>query len=389
MNIVFHHRTRGKGAEGVHIMGVVNGLRQLGHQVSILSLPGADPEAPPAPVEPARRPSGGALKALLEQTRHFPEWLFELVELAYNLVALWRLRRRVAAQQAQLVYERYSLFMVAPLWWARRRGVPMVLEINDSCLVERVRPLFFQALARRIERWVFRHANGLVFISGHFQQLAQQQYGDIAPSVVSPNAADLDQFKPDLPAAAKLRDALGVADKVVLGYVGAFVHWHGIDWFVDHIADRLSAVPELVLLLVGDGACFEAIAERVRQADIEAQVILTGRVPHQQVANYIAAMDFGVLPDSNDYGSPMKLFEFMAMGKAMVVPDFSPIREVVQDDETGWLFAAGDRDACIERVLMLAADAAARQRVGRQAREYIERERQWRHNAEQLLSLVS
>jgi len=107
------------------------------------------------------------------------------------------------------------------------------------------------------------------------------------------------------------------------------------------------------------------------------------------VATYLSAMDFGILPDSNDYGSPMKLFEFMAMGKGMVAPDFSPIAEVVTDNETSWLFPAGDKQACIEKVLTIASDKNSHKKIGLNARAYIERERQWKHNAEQLLSLVS
>jgi glycosyltransferase involved in cell wall biosynthesis len=99
-------------------------------------------------------------------------------------------------------------------------------------------------------------------------------------------------------------------------------------------------------------------------------------------------MDFGILPDSNDYGSPMKLFEFMAMGKGMVAPDFTPIAEVVADGETSWLFKANDRESCVEKVLSLSSQVEQQQQVGQQARAYVERERQWRHNAEQLLTLV-
>lgn len=396
MNILFHHRTRGKGAEGVHIMGVTNGLRQLGHTVHILSLPGADPETGNTPAAneqaatQAKAKSGNkAVRWLLDLTRYVPEAVFELFELAYNLPAVMRLRQSVKRNNIALIYERYSLFMFASVWWANKNNIPIILEINDSCLVHRVRPLFFKALARKIESWVFRHATGLVFISGHFQQVAQNGYQDIAPSVVSPNGADLSQFVIDDAAAKQLREKLNIDDKVVLGYVGAFVHWHGIDWFVDLIADKIKDYPDLVLLLVGDGVSFEPIKQRIDNAGVANQIILTGRVAHKEISTYIGAMDYGILPDSNDYGSPMKLFEFMAMAKAMVIPDFSPVTEVVRDNETGWLFAANDREACINRTLELVSDKAAQRQVGLNARLYIEQHRQWKHNAEQLLGLLA
>ena len=100
-------------------------------------------------------------------------------------------------------------------------------------------------------------------------------------------------------------------------------------------------------------------------------------------------MDFGILPDSNDYGSPMKLFEFMAMEKGMVAPDFSPIAEVVKDNITSWLFPANNRQACIDLTLSLVDQAELQQQVGLNARSYIEKERQWRHNAEQIIDLFN
>jgi glycosyltransferase involved in cell wall biosynthesis len=392
VNILFHHRTRGRGAEGVHIRGVVKGLRQLDNNVDILSLPGAEPEAEETDVkveQVQQKPSKkSSFSILSDLTKHVPEFVFELFELAFNLIAVIRLRKNVKEKNITLIYERYSLFMFSSVWWAKRHNLPIVLEINDSCQVQRVRSLTFKKLAAKIEAWIFKNATGLVFISTRFKQVAEQAYGDIANSVVSPNGADLDKFIIDETAGLALRSKLGIEDKIVLGYVGAFVHWHGIDWFVDLACERLKSTPELVLLLVGDGVAFEGIKNKVIEAGVESQVILPGKVPHHEVSSFLSAMDLGILPDSNDYGSPMKLFEFMAMGKGMIAPDFSPIAEVVQDNKTSWLFPAGDKQACIEKVFAIVNDKKAHKNVGINARAYIERERQWKHNAEQLLSLV-
>jgi Glycosyltransferase len=117
-------------------------------------------------------------------------------------------------------------------------------------------------------------------------------------------------------------------------------------------------------------------------------VLLPGRVAHDEIAAWIACMDYAVLPDSNQYGSPMKLFEFMAMGVAVVAPDYAPVAEVIRDGQTGWLFPRRETAACVQRVLDLAAREDERHRVGAAARDYIARERQWRNNAEQLLTLL-
>ena len=190
MRILYHHRTRGRHVEGVHIRGIVHALRELGHEVTLMSFPGADPEH-----EPAAQAGSGRGRLAGAITR-LPGVLFELLELGYNLVTLLRMGAAIRRLRPQLIYERYSLFLFASVWLARRWGIPLVLEINDSALVERVRPLRLRGLARRIEGWCLRNCTGLVFISTYFRAQAEAAYGTIAPSVISPNAADLTRFDP-------------------------------------------------------------------------------------------------------------------------------------------------------------------------------------------------
>lgn len=383
MRVLYHHRTRGRHVEGVHIRGIVGALRSLGHEVSVLSFPGADPEREQPPSETNRGRS--KLAALVTRA---PGILFELLEIGYNLVTLFRVGRAMRNTGAELVYERYSLFLCATVWLARRRGIPVLLEINDSAVVDRLRPLHLKGLARRIEAWCWRNATGLVFISGRFRELATTNYGQIAPSVVSPNAADVERFNPARFDREKLRAQRGLEGRVVCGHIGVFARWHGLADFVARIVDRLGEAPKLCLLMVGDGEELPAVRELVAARGLADRILLPGRVAHEQVAEVVACMDYAVLPDSNEYGSPMKLFEFMAMGVGVVAADYEPVREVIADGESGWLFPHGDLDACVDRVLAVAAKPAEQRRVGDSARDYMVRERQWTDNARQLLSLL-
>lgn len=380
--VLYHHRTQGKAVEGVHIRGITDALRALGVAVDVMSLPGADPYASPKAMSPTKQ-----AKWWMRIVSKLPEPFFELAELGYNAIVGWRIARYLRAHpDVDFIYERYSLFLFMPVLIARRRKLPIVLEVNDSATVARVRPLFFQRLAMAIERWVFRRASGLVFVSGLFRDRARAAHGDVAPAIVTPNAANIDKFSftPEQRAAARAKWKLD--GHVVCGYLGAFVPWHAIDAFVYRIAPQLAEAPQLKLLLVGDGATYPALAEFVAARGLAGQVVMTGRVPHDEVPGLLAAMDMAILPSAGDYTSPVKLFEFMACAVPPIAPDFEPIKEIVVEGRTGWMFASGDLDAAVAAVIARSRDAAELQRVGAAARAYIAAERQWRNNVEQLLA---
>jgi glycosyltransferase involved in cell wall biosynthesis len=379
--MLYHHRTQGKAVEGVHIRSITDAMRAEGVEVDIISLPGADPYTTPKAMSPTSQATW-----LMKLVARFPEPLFELAEVAYNVVAGWRLMAYFRAHpDVSFIYERYSLFMFVTVWLARLRGLPIILEVNDSASVYRVRPLFFQRLAMAIERWVFNKADGLVFVSTVFRDRALKVHGQLAPTIITPNAANLSQFSFTPEQREQARAKWGLDGHVVCGYLGAFVPWHAIDQFVYRIADHLAKAPHLKLLLVGDGAKFPELQAFVQQRGLDKQVILTGRVPHDQVPGLLAAMDMAVLPSAGDYTSPVKLFEFMACAVPPIAPDFLPIQEVLKEGETGWLFKAGDLDAAVNKVLLHSQNLAELQTVGQAARQYIARGRQWRDNVVQLV----
>ena len=379
--VLYHHRTQGKAVEGVHIRGITDALRAEGVAVDIISLPGADPYASPTAMSPTHQAT-----SLMKMVSKFPEPLFELAELGYNLIAGWRVLQYLRQHaDVAFMYERYSLFMFAPLLIARWRKLPVILEINDSATVARVRALFFSRIAMAIERWVFRKASGLVFVSTVFRDRARTAHGTIAPSIITPNAANISKFSFTEAQRVATRAKWNLEGHVVCGYLGAFVPWHAIDQFVYRIADRLLANPHLKLLLVGDGATFSDVAKFVKESGLKSQVVMTGRVAHDDVPGLLAAMDMAILPSAGDYTSPVKLFEFMACGIAPVAPDFAPIREVLVEAKTGWMFPAGDLEMAASFVLERSKDTPSLRNIGANARAYVAAERQWRNNIMQLV----
>ncbi len=171
MRVLYHHRTQGKAVEGVHIRGIADGLRREGVDVDIISLPGADPYKTPAAMSPTRQ-----ARPYMRLVSKLPQWLFELAELGYNAVIAWRVSLYLFRHRdLTFIYERYSLFMFMTVALARLARIPIILEVNDSASVERVRRLRLKPLALWLEKWTLRHADGLVFVSSRFHRHTRER----------------------------------------------------------------------------------------------------------------------------------------------------------------------------------------------------------------------
>jgi glycosyltransferase involved in cell wall biosynthesis len=204
-------------------------------------------------------------------------------------------------------------------------------------------------------------------------------------ATVLPNGADPVRFDPSTARAATVRAQYGLDDHLVVGWTGVLREWHGLELLLD----ALARVPGARLLIVGDGPARAAVQAHAARLGMSERVVVTGRVAHDSVPDYVAAMDVAVVAhDRTGVASPMKLLEYMAMAKPVVAPRLDNVRDVVDHDRTGLLFTPGDVNALAAALQRLAADAPLRARLGRSARESIETARNWRRNAEQVLELL-
>jgi len=132
----------------------------------------------------------------------------------------------------------------------------------------------------------------------------------------------------------------------------------------------------------------ENLKHTVCRLGMESAVILPGPVPRDDVPAYIDAMDICVLPDSNAFGSPIALFEFMAMGKPCVVPDLGPMRDVLEDNVTGIMFPHADYPALRKALLRFVEDPALRIQIGARAKQTVFKRHTWAANAHFVVQLA-
>lgn len=376
MRILYHHRTQGEEPESIHINSVVAALRDLGHEVRVIGPAGVGHDA--------RDP--GAVSWLGLVKRAVPRAVFEVLQIAYNAVALWRLIHAVRDFKPDLIYERYALFSFAGVMWAKRCGIALILEVNTPYAHAWARyfGLHLQRLARWIERRTLLAADQIITVT-HAQRNMLQGMGIAASRItVSHNAIDPNWFCDDRHRDSQFRKRLGLRE-VVVGFVGTMNRWQGIPQFTEVIRSVLAQCPNVSFLFVGDGEFRPVLESFCRDNGFLGRVVITGRKPHNEVPRLVAAMDIAVLLDSNEYGSPMKIFEYWAMGKAVIAPSVEPVLEVLRHDETGLLIEPGNVAQMTENIVQLAHDLHLRQRLGRAGRDYVVSHHTWRDNAEAIV----
>jgi glycosyltransferase involved in cell wall biosynthesis len=371
MRILYHHRTQGEEPESVHIAAIVCALRGLGHAVDIVG-----PSRIPAPGAAARTHFLGGLK------RCTPRAIVEWAQVLYNGVSLGKLVRALSRTRYQVIYERYALYNIAGVLAARIFQRPLILEVNTlyAQAWHKYYRLRLPGLARRLERHAIRSADAIVTVTGAMRSLLEQEGVRSERIVVTPNAVDPSQFEPSRFRGSELRRRLAL-EGVVAGFVGTMNRWQAMQGFAEVIERVARAGSDVHFLLVGEGEGRAALEAELHRRSLTRAVTFAGRQAHAAMPEFIAAMDIGLLLDSNDYGSPMKVFEYWAMGKAVIAAAVAPVREVMRDGQEGLLIEPGDAPAMARHVLALAADPERRARLGAAGRRRVLSAHTWRQNA--------
>jgi glycosyltransferase involved in cell wall biosynthesis len=369
MRILYSHRIQSRDGQSVHVEQLVAALRESGHEVLVVG-PGFYQQAA----------FGGESRLVAWIRARLPGALGELAELAYNLPAYRRLRRATASFRPDIIYERYNLYYLAGALLARRISVPFYLEVNAPIADERTRfgGLSLRGLARRLEGWTWRAATRVVAVTGVLKSM-------IATAGVHPDRIEVVPNGIDPAAFADLPARPDAPDPLALGFVGFVRDWHGLDAVISAMADHVGS-PRLDLVVVGDGPARPALERQAAALGIADRVRFTGLAPHQDVPRLVAGFDIALQPRAVAYASPLKIFDYMAAGRAIVAPDQPNIREILTDGETALLFDPASADALWQTVLRFAGDAALRTRLGAAARLEIERRRYtWGGNAARLI----
>jgi glycosyltransferase involved in cell wall biosynthesis len=377
VKILYHHRTASKDGQAVHIAEMIAALREHGCEVIVV-----EPPATAAADFGRTAPTMHALRRLL------PRALSELLELSYSWVAYRRLCQAVERHWPDVLYERHNLYLLAGKWLKRRYGLPYLLEVNAPLALERHQNdgLAFLKLAQRLEAAVWKSADVVLPVTEVLANIIEAEGVDRRRIEVVPNGINLGTLDRRLEANVA-KERLGLADRLVLGFTGFVRPWHGLDRIIDFIAE--SGRSDLFLLVVGDGPARSLLVDYAHRKGVAERVRFTGVVNREDVPAVVSAFDIALQPAATPYASPLKLFEYLALGRAIVAPRQPNLAEILVDGENGLLFAPDDRAGLFHALDRLVGDPALRERLGRAARETIfRRGLTWSHNAQRVVELA-
>jgi len=288
----------------------------------------------------------------------------------------------------------------AGLRLAHRLGVPFVLEYNGSEIwIARHwgRPLRYESVAALIELMNVNAADLVVVVSRAMRDELLNR--GVAPDgiLVNPNGVDSDRYCPAIDGGA-VAARYSLTGKTVIGFIATFQPWHGAEVLAEAcvrlLLKRSACRYSVRVLMIGTGPRLPAVKEMVARAGLDDYVKFTGLVPQEDGPRYLAACDILASPHVSNpdgspfFGSPTKLFEYMAMGKAIVASRLEQISEVLRHGETAWLVPPGDADALGDALARLVGDSPLRRRLGEAARRDVVAHYTWRAHVDRSLEAL-
>jgi len=288
---------------------------------------------------------------------------------------------------------------LAALKAGRKSGLPVVYEIrafwedaavdHGTCKEDDLR----YRLTRKMETHVVKNADAVTTIcEGLRGDLINRGFDESKFTVIA-NAVNIEQF--DVITAegkaknSDLAETLKLTDCDVLGFLGSFYAYEGLDLAIAAMPAVLAKNPKARLLLVGGGPQEQNLKQQVTLLGLEGKVIFTGRVPHSEVGKYYSLVDLLVYPRKpmrlTDLVTPLKPLEAMAQGKPVIASDVGGHKELITDNETGFLFKAGDSAVLAERMMELLADENKLNSVLSNGRTYVEDVRNWKNSVSNYL----
>ena len=369
-----------------HLSGVINGFDDLGCKLQVAStdyLIGVD-----------RNENFYLCQPRYELGRNLPN----IPEILYTAQLVQWIEERWKIWSPSLIYQRYSLGNYAGVWLKQKYRIPYICEYNGSELwISRhwgKGRLFHEKLLNRIELLNLRSADVVVVVSQPLKDELVARGIEADKILANPNGVDSERYSPSVDGSV-VRSEYDLNGKIVIGFIGTFGKWHGAEVLAEAFGQLLQELPRyreyVRLFLIGDGLTMPLVKEKLTQFNVMDACILTGMVPQEKGPAYLAGCDILASPHVPNpdgtpfFGSPTKLFEYMAMGKGIVASDLEQIGAVLNHNQTAWMVKPGDVDSLKLGLKMLIDDPKRRERLGEAARREVVAKYTWTEHTRKII----
>jgi len=393
LRTVFWFGLKAGGSVG-HTSGVVNALSKL-VKVDVISndiLPGVQKETEIIP------------PLFLKRIPVFGEIL-------YSCKLVIKLGERVGYYD--YIYQRYSGLSFVGAYLSKKNGVSLILEFNSSevwkiknwskqssllrTILVTIYKFLILPIIARIEEYNLKHSTLIVVVSAPLKEILMEKGVEEQKIMVNPNGVDPESYYP-LIQANSIAKKYGLENYKVVGFIGTF-QWHGVVEMARAIElffrSNQNMTNEVKFLLIGDGKLIPEVKKIISNSGYQENVIFTGKILQSEGPKYLAASDILLSPQiknpdgSKFFGSPTKLFEYMAMGKAIIASDLDQIGEILEHKKTAYLVEPGNIKQLANGIQVLLDDFNLREELGKNARVEALKKYTWEKHTEKLLEKLN
>lgn len=334
----------------------------------------------------------------------------DILELFYN----FKIIKYCKNLKPNAIYQRYNGFSFCGAYIAKKKNIPFVLEFNssdvwkiknwknnDTFLKRIFKTIYYKIfklpIVSTIEKYNLSNAAHIIVVSEALKNILLKFGVDENKIIVNPNGIDERKYNPQIKY-DDVRQKYNLENKIVIGFIGTFGQWHGAENIALAFGKLLKKSPEYKnktkLFMIGDGVRMSAVKKYILEFSLQGNVVLTGLVPQEQGAKFLSACDILINatvpnPDGSEFfGSPTKLFEYMAMGKAIICSNMAQMSEILEQGKTAYMVEPGNIDELATAMKELVDDSELRRRLGDNARDEVIQKYTWDKHVDKILKVV-
>ncbi|WP_169764360.1 glycosyltransferase family 4 protein [Campylobacter mucosalis] len=335
----------------------------------------------------------------------------DILELLYNLKVI----KNCKNINTNVIYQRYNGFSFCGAYLAKQKNIPFILEFNSSdvwkinnwknnsgFLKHTIKLVYYKIfklpIVSFIEKYNINSANYVVVVSDTLKKFLLNLGVNENKIIVNPNGIDKNKYSPEIKC-DDIKSKYKLENGIIIGFIGTFGQWHGAENIVLAFAKLLKSYPSyegrVKLFMIGDGIRMPIIKKYILEFGLQESVILTGLVPQDEGAKFLNVCDILVNatvpnPDGSEFfGSPTKLFEYMAMNKAIICSDMAQMGKILKHNETAYMVKPGDIDELLVAMKILVDDSSTRSYLGHNARKEVLEKYTWDKHVDRILRAIN